>query len=99
LSSFSVSNLLPTNLLELLIVEQSQILLLGYSPSYFDLELIFNRFVVDQQQIAGDFFMVHQSKPGSLEERIWEEKRPKRLKSSLKEFIKNLDMSIDNFTP
>jgi len=40
LSSDSVSKLLPNNLLELLIVEQSQILLLGYSPSYFDLELI-----------------------------------------------------------
>ncbi len=99
LNSNPISNMFPTKLLTLIknSGRRNQILLLGYSPSYFELELVLRRFTPNENEPMGkQFFMVHQSKRGSLEEKIWEKKGAIPIKKNLEDFIKELEKKIDN---
>jgi hypothetical protein len=69
---------------------------LGYSLNDGDLELILRRCSEAQQALEGKFWIVHRSKPGSLEEQIWGQRKVKGLiKSSLEECIANLAERIE----
>ena len=94
----SISNIFPPKLVSLITdgETENQILLLGYSPSYFELELVLRRFIANQVELKGVFNVVHQSKRGSLEEKIWKKKGAIPIKKTLQDFIKELNKKIDD---
>lgn len=100
LSYDSVSNVLPTKLLKVLNNSKNRILLLGYSLNDSDLELILNRFSEPTNKINGNFLIVHQSKPGSLEKYLWSRRKlnmeEECIKTSLEDCINNLEQGIEN---
>lgn len=86
---------LPSSLLNIL--REASILFLGYSPNDADLQLIVNRFWPDQK-LPGMSWLVHQSRPGDLEERIWEKQRNVELLSicySLEDFVFLLSKELE----
>jgi hypothetical protein len=98
LSSYSVSNILPIKLLSAITDANNRILLLGYSLSDFDLELVLHRFSEAENKLKGDFFIVHQSKAGSLENELWAKRgvgNNQCIRSSLKDCINQLEKGIE----
>jgi hypothetical protein len=97
LSSHPIDEVLKSELLNALTNPGNDILLLGYSLNDGDLELIMHRFLEARQPLNGKFWIVHQSKPGSLEEQLWNDrKKGDLIESSLEDFIANLDERIKN---
>lgn len=86
---------LPASLLRIL--QDNSILFLGYSPNDSDLQLIVNRFWKNNK-LPGKSWLVHQSQPGNLEQKIWEEQRDVELLSidcSLEDFVTSLKAEIE----
>lgn len=95
LTSASPINNLPDSLITVL--NQCSILFLGYSPSDSDLQLIVNRFWPDKKLTKGSC-LVHQSKLGEIEEKIWQDQRGVKLISlddSLEDFMLSLQSGIE----
>jgi SIR2-like domain/Trypsin-like peptidase domain len=92
----SVEQALPSKLVNLL--RDSRILFLGYSLNDLDLQMILHRFWGDQplKQFRGmKSWIVHNSEPGRLEEEFCKDRQVEPIKSSLEDFITNLEVGIE----
>ncbi len=96
----SIEQALPAKLVNTL--KNSRILFLGYSLNDPDLKIALNRFWGDQplKKTHGKThgmksWIIHQSEPGRLEEEFWKERQVDLIKSSLEEFVTNLEVGIE----
>jgi hypothetical protein len=69
---------LPTALLRIL--NQASVLFLGYNPSDSELQLIVNQFWskpsgTETERLPRNSCLVHQSNPGDLEHKVWQDRR------------------------
>ena len=85
----SLQQNLPNSLMGIL--RQGNILFMGYSPSDSDLQLILNR-IWPENRISGKSWLIHQSKPGDLEEEIWKSRNVDLL--SMPASIENLVLQL-----
>lgn len=94
LASTPLKNL-PSALISIL--KQSSVLFLGYSPNDSDLQLILHR-LWQEDKLPTKSQLVHQSQPGDLEKRIWEEQRNVKLLPiccSLEDFVSSLKQDLE----
>jgi hypothetical protein len=92
----SIEQVLPSQLRN--IIKRSKILFLGYSLNDPDLQIILHRFWENKplKKSRGiKSWIVHQSEPGNLEKRFWQDRQVDLIKSSLEDFITNLEMGIE----
>lgn len=95
----SIDQVLPAELINIII--ESKILFVGYSLSDPDLQLILYRFwennsLKNTREMGGsDSWIIHQSKPGKLEQRILNARQIESIESSVEDFITNLEMGIE----
>ncbi len=94
LASSPIKNLPPALIS---ILKESTILFLGYSPNDSDLHLIVHRFW-GEDKLPGKSQLVHQSQPGNLEKKIWQEQRNAKLlpiACSLDDFVIALKQELE----
>ena len=92
----SIEQALPAKLVNT--VKNSRVLFLGYSLNDPDLKIVLNRFWGDQplkKKCGMKSWIIHQSEPGRLEEEFWKERQVDPIKSSLEEFVTNLEVGIE----
>jgi hypothetical protein len=92
----SIEQVLPSQLSK--IIKRSRILFLGYSLNDSDLQIILHRFWGNQplKKSRGiKSWIVHQSEPGNLEKRFWQDRQVELIESSLEDLITNLEMGIE----
>ena len=72
------------------------ILFLGYSPSDSELQLVFSQ-IWSENKLPKSSFMVHQSKPGKLEQEIWQQQGLELIEfdRSLEDFASYLETKIE----
>ncbi|WP_442785773.1 SIR2 family protein [Leptolyngbya sp. Heron Island J] len=91
---------LPTSLVTIL--KKGNILFMGYSPSDSDLQLLMHCFW-PANRITGKSWLLHQAKPGDLEQELWKSRNVALLNmassedepSSEDEFVKQLQRTIE----
>ena len=92
----SIDQVLPARIVNT--VKDSKILFLGYSLNDPDLQVVLHRFWKDESLKKGrgiNSWIVHQSEPGRLEEGFCTGRQVVPIKSSIEEFVTNLEMGIE----
>ena len=94
-----IEQLLPLELLDILWEdkENHHILFLGYSPNDINLRLIINRLWGDRKidPNSKESWMIHQSKPGALDQKFWNVQGVQLLSSKLKKYLTKLEQTLE----
>ncbi len=94
----AIVKLLPPSLLDLL--EESNILFMGYRLNDLNLHFILNRLWKGQDDLGESIsWVIHQSNPGLLEQGIWENRRVKLICSGMEDYVSRLQGFVEELQP